>query len=163
MAAGRAAIYSHLHFILSFWICHKCTCRWVVPAPPPPQHVLFGRSVIAASTQGRLEWLRETKDINSGSTYWWLPLETCVPYATLPHLINHSYSWLTTPSFFFVLSRLMSFLLSHSGHKVPSSGRISVVPSLFFFFPACPSLSFLSPQCEDVRAAAGIFNEGSFG
>lgn len=46
-------------------------------------------SVIAASRQGHLEWSCEMKDINNASKYWWLPLEMCVPYATLIHMINY--------------------------------------------------------------------------
>lgn len=108
-----------IRFILSFWICHKSTCR-IIPVLAAPASMCACEfvclSVIVASRQGHLEWVREMKDINNASKYRWLPLETCMPYAELMHMIKHSYSWLTAP-LLFLLSSLILFLLSHLGHK----------------------------------------------
>ncbi len=89
-------LYMHLHFILSFWICHKSTCRirrFCAAAHASMCACEFVcLSVIGDSTQGHLEQLWETKDVNNALKYWWLPLETCMPYAKLLHC-----TWLTTP------------------------------------------------------------------
>lgn len=90
-----------------------------------------------SSTQGHLERLWDTKDINNAWKYWWFPLETCMPYAKLLYLLNHSYGWLTTLRLFlFVLSFLICcyscccvFLCKHQ--TTPSSGKTSIVLSVF--------------------------------
>lgn len=73
-------------------------------------------SAVVGSRQGHSERLSEMKDINNAWKYWWLPLEECMPYAKLMHMINHSSRWLTTP-LLFPLSSLILFLSSHLGHK----------------------------------------------
>lgn len=94
-------------------------------------------SVIVASRQGHSERLGEMKDINNASKYWWLPLEKCMPYAKLMHMIKHSSSWLTPPPLM-PLSSLILFLSSHLGHK-QSRLRWECCSPLHSFVPLLPT------------------------
>lgn len=41
-----ARLYMHFHFILSFWVCHKFTCRMPSTLPPLPMNPRAGVRVI---------------------------------------------------------------------------------------------------------------------
>lgn len=154
-------IYTHLHFILSFWICHKSTCR-ISCFCAACKNVCLWIYVFECNCSEHtrtFETITGDEGHQQCLKYWWLPLKTCMPYAKLLHLMNHSYSWLTI--LLFVPSNVI-IVVSFRTQTRPSSGRIAVFLMDFFFF-FCHSLSFSSPQCKDVHAAEGIFNEGSFG
>lgn len=149
-------LYTHLHFILSFCICHKSTCRILYfRAPASTCASEFAcSSVIVVSRQGHSERLRRMKDVNNASKYWWLPLETCTPYAKWMHMINCS------SPLSFVLPNFVS-LISFRRQTVQAEEEMPLFSLAFLF---CHSLSSSSSlQREDSAAAAAILNECIFG